>query len=661
MPDADPDPAIDSPTLGPAPGPTPAPEPAQGDTADTADVAVEHGAGQRRPQRLGRWVIAAVLVLVLAWLALAGLQLRSAASETRAGVDELESLRGVVSGDLQRFVDAVGGEGGDVGSGQDGNSGGEGDVSDSAIAGLRSAEAEFASAADRVESPLVAPLKVLPMIGRQLRSVDALTTAAEDLTRSTADAIEALSAEADRGAGSAAERLAAAQRTVMVVDELAAHLDAIDLGPSDALVRPLADARNRFAEEHQQLVDTVEQATVAVRGVSDFLEGPTRYLVLANNNSEMRAGGGMPLQIGELEVVDGEMHLGEFSTTAELTLSEPGAEVDPDVAALWSWLLPSQEWRNVNVTPRFDETARMATEMWASAGRGAVDGVMAVDVVGLQQLLVLTGPVDVPGSPDDPEPFTVDADTIHGTILIDQYLGYTEGSDAEALTATRRNRLGRVASAVFDAVNTRSVSVSELIGVLEGTGAGRHVTFWSNVPVQQAGWEALGASGVLAEDTLLFSVLNRFGNKLDQFLHVDAVLDATVDGDLRRVTVDVTLTNTTPEGLPRYIAGPFAEGAAAGDYGGILTLAMPAGAGNPEVTGARAVLAGPDGPTRVIGAEIRLPRGTSTELTIAFDLPVAWESIEVIPSARVPPVQWTAGDRTFADIRPERIELDDLS
>ena len=597
-----------------------------------------------------------LVVLVVGWLALAGLQLRTAAAETRSGVDELESLRGAVSGDLQRFVDAVGGE-------HDGTDDADGtaDVSDSAITGLRSAEADFASAADRVGSPLVAPLRVLPMVGRQLRSVDALTTAAEDLTGSTADAIEALAAEADRGAGTAAERLAAAQRTVVVVDELSDRLTAIDLGPSEALVRPLADARNRFAEEHERLVDTVEQATVAVRGVSDFLEGPTRYLVLANNNSEIRAGGGMPLQIGELTVVDGEMHLGDFSATAEMALPEPGARVDPDVDALWSWLLPSQEWRNVNVTPRFDETARMASEMWASSGRGEVDGVMAVDVVGVQQLLALTGPVEVPGSVDDPEPFTVDADTIHGTILIDQYLDYTEGSDVEALTAARRNRLGRVAAAVFDAVNTRSVSVSELIGVLEGAGAGRHVMFWSNVPVQQAGWEALGASGVLSEDTLLLSVLNRYGNKLDQFLKVDAVLAAAIEGDLRQVTVTVTLTNTTPEGLPRYLAGPYADGAAAGDYGGILTLTMPAGAGNPRVTGARPVLAGPDGPTRVIGAEIELPRGTSTELSITFDLPLAWESIEVMPSARVPPVQWTAGDRTFSDIRPEQVELDTLS
>ena len=534
-------------------------------------------------------------------------------------------------------------------------------MADSALAGLRVAQGDFASASDRVGSPIVAPLRVLPMIGRQLRSVEALAGAAEDLTGSTADAIEALSAEAERNAGTAAERLAAAQRTVVVVDELQAQLESIDLGPSEALVRPLADARNRFAEEHERLVATVEQAATAVRGVSDFLEGPTRYLVLANNNSEMRAGSGMPLQIGELTVVDGEMQLGEFSATAEMALPEPGAEVDPDVAALWSWLLPSQEWRNVNVTPRFDETARMATEMWASSGRGAVDGVMAVDVVGLQQLLELTGPVEVPGSPDDPEPFTVDSRTIYGTILIDQYLQYTEGSDVEALTASRRNRLGRVASAVFDAVNTRSVSVSQLIGVLEGAGAGRHVMFWSDVPVQQAGWEALGASGTLDEDTLLLSVLNRFGNKLDQFLEVDASLGATVDGDLRRVTVAVTLTNTTPAGLPRYLAGPYADGAVAGEYGGILTLTMPAGAGNAEVTGARPVLAGPDGPTRVIGAEIRLLPGESTEVAVSFDLPSSWESVVVVPSARVPPVQWSAGQRSFADIGPERVELDTLS
>ena len=606
--------------------------------------------------------MAAVLVVLLGWSALAALQLKGAADDTRSGVDRLESLSGMASGDLQQFVDAVD-EGAvdegavDEGAVDEGAAGGSASTLDE----LRAAQADFAAASDRAGSPLVAPLRVLPMVGRQLRSVESLTTAAERLTGSTATAIEALAVEADRGAGSAAERLAAAKRTVGIVDELSSELHALELGPSESLVAPLAEARNRFAEEQAQLTETVDRAVVAVRGVSDFLEGPTRYVVLANNNSEMRAGSGMPLQAGELTVVDGEMRLGEFSATADMTLDAPGAAVDPDVEALWSWLLPAQEWRNLNVTPRFDETARMAAEMWASSGRGPVDGVMAVDVVGLQRLLTLTGPVEVPGSAEDPEAFTVDAGTIYGAILIEQYLQYGDGTDDGAVTAERRNRLGRVAAAVFDAINTRSVSVAELIRVLEGTGAGRNVMFWSDVPVQQAGWEALGASGTLAEDTLLLSVLNRFGNKLDQFLDVDATLDASVDGELRRVTVTVDLTNTTPEGLPRYLAGPYAEGAVAGEYGGILTLTMPAGAGNPTVDGARAVLAGPDGPTRVIGAEVRVLRGASTTVTISFDLPVAWSSVDVVPSARVPPVDWTAGSRTWAGDRPVRIELDDLS
>ena len=113
-----------------------------------------------------------------------------------------------------------------------------------------------------------------------------------------------------------------------------------------------------------------------------------------------------------------------------------------------------------------------------------------------------------------------------------------------------------VAQAVFRALNERGYEPGQLLAALQSAGRGRHLMMWSDDPVQQAGWEALDASGALPRDALLLSVLNRGGNKLDQFLRVTADMTWTEGTGSRRVSVAITATNTTPAGLPRFVAGP---------------------------------------------------------------------------------------------------------
>ena len=111
------------------------------------------------------------------------------------------------------------------------------------------------------------------------------------------------------------------------------------------------------------------------------------------------------------------------------------------------------------------------------------------------------------------------------------------------------------------------------------------------------------------------------------------------------------------------MAGPYpGSDRSAGDYNGIVTLTMPEGAGTPTIDGDRSIaVLGQDGPTRVVGTLVNIPRDESTELKIEFDLPTSWQSMLVLPSARVPPINWTAGDKNWTDTQPIRVQLDDLS
>jgi hypothetical protein len=312
----------------------------------------------------------------------------------------------------------------------------------------------------------------------------------------------------------------------------------------------------------------------------------------------------------------------------------------------------------VNVTPRFDESARMATEMWGLAGRGAVDGAVAVDVAGLELLLSVLGPVEVPGTDGGP-PLVVSAENVRSELLLEQYRGLS-AADPQA-NSERRELLGQVATAAFTAFNTRQVSAARLLQAIEDAGRGRHLLLWSSDPVQQQAWEALGASGTMPEDSMLLSVLNRNGTKLDQFLDVRADLTARAEGDLLKVEVLVGIRNLAPPGLPSYVAGPFPNtDYRAGEYYGIVALSVPGAAGNFSAPGGGLDVSGPDGDTGVLTSDVRLPPGERAELRFAFDLPLGASEVDVLPSARVPPVTWTVPGDSWPDDLPRTVDLSTL-
>lgn len=588
-----------------------------------------------------RLIVLAVATIVVAWLVACAALLWSAKGDAETGLDAMNDFSSLASTDISTFVESIGGQQDDV-------------AEETGEQRLRDAADAFEQANASVSSPLLVPMRFVPVLGRQVRSVDALSAAAATTAADAATAFGDLTALLDASTNEPGDRLATTAEVERILTTLQTGIDELDLGPSEALVGPLARARERFVDEYEQVMATLDDAVVAITGVHDFLEGPSRYLVMAANNAEMRAGSGMFLQMGSMDVAGGQFTLGEFEATADLKLPTPGAALDPDLAALWGPLEPTQDWRNLNVTPRFDETARMATEMWAASGRGEVDGVLAVDVVGLRRLLELVGPVEVDGVDG---PTTITAENVQSQLLLEQYAGADD--DVEG---ARRAQLGRVASAVFESFNQRSVSATQLLQVLQDTGAGRHLLLWSSVPEQQAAWEALGASGRVPENALMVSVLNRGGNKLDQFLSTRAALSAVdVDDTMRRVTVRVDMTNDAPGGLPRYVGGPYpGTDFAAGEYIGLLAVTVPSGAGNPAVDGAELVGTAVDGDSRVLVSRVRLPRGASGSFTVSFDLPSTWATIDVLPSARVPATEWSAGDLAWSSERSQVVELDAL-
>lgn len=517
-----------------------------------------------------------------------------------------------------------------------------------AIDDLGRARQAFAAGHDKTSGPLTAPLRVLPIVGRNVRSVAALSEAAALVADVGVGAVADAGAVLDQPQDSGADRIRAARAVADIAGQARRGLADVDLGPTN-LLGPLAAKRAQFSAELDQVRTTLDRARDAGAAVGDLLAGPRTYLLLAANNAEMRAGSGMFLSVGTLEVADGTFALGELEPSGELYLDEQQAPpLTGDLADRWGWLQPNREWRNLGVSPRFDATAALAARMWEARTGVAVDGVLAIDAEALRGVIAATGPVAIDGR-------TIEARSVLDFVLHDQYAEVGDDLDRES-QAPRREQLGRIAKAAVAAVESGDFEIATMAEQLGGAVGGRHLMAWSARSDEQRGWEAAGVAGALEEGDLLAAVINRAGNKLDWFLDTTATieLDRTESGT--DVTVRLELANTTPAGEVRYVAGPYpGSGAGEGVYAGLVALSLPGAARNGRIDGHDLAAAGPDGPTRVIAAPLTLARGERTTVTARFRLPAAVRALRVVPNARIPATGWAAGGRRWRGDRPHEV------
>lgn len=574
-------------------------------------------------------MVVVVLVVLVVWMAIGIVSLLRARSRAQAGIDRLDRAQSTL-----HAADILRGEGLDA---------------------LRGAHADFAAAHSAAGPMFTAPLRILPVVGRQVRSVDALAGAAEQVTAVGARATEQAQRAVRAPARDGAQRLALIDRLATIGSGARRDLTGIDLGPSKALIGPLADGRARFDEQLANIRRATAELGAASVGLREVLAGPSHYLVFGASNAEMRSGSGTWLSAGILTFQDGRFDLGEMQTSTAF-IPEPPVEATGDLQARWGWATPGGDYRNLALSPQFPDNAALAAQMWQRATGQSVDGVLVLDPVALQALLRATGPVTVDGR-------EISADNVIPYLLVDQYRGLdydlANPKRTEAEQAARRAGLARVARAVIGALDSAGWNAPDLVGSLQSAAADRHVLAWSGDPVQQRGWDAAGVDGVLPDDSLMLSLDNVGANKLDPFMRLEATVSgAAAPKGARRVTVDVTIRNDAPAGLGRYAEGPFpGTPFAAGEYAGILAFEVPMYATDVQLDGTQGIRAdGPEGSTRVVAGSVRIARGASAAARITFTLPAGRTGLSVRGSARVPATRWRSGALRFTDDAVHPIE-----
>jgi hypothetical protein len=331
--------------------------------------------------------------------------------------------------------------------------------------------------------------------------------------------------------------------------------------------------------------------------------------------------------------------------------------IDEDLYRNWRAFDPSFDWRHLGMTPRFPVTATTAMDMWSAVGQPDVQGVLAVDVIALQALLEITGPIEVDGE-------QITADGVVELVMHDQYLESFGDPDQtyeefEQAQGDRRDRLSAVAEAAIDAFDADpDVGLDELEPLADAA-RGRHILAWSPDPEVGPAFIAAGIDGGLEDDSLSLGVINRSGVKLDWYTRVESEMQSDDAADGRQVTVRVKVRNEAPSNEPPYVIGPYPNsGLAPRDYLAIVALTVPGTAQDLRITSGHELMTnGRDGRHRVIGARVLVPGGSEDTVELTFRLPPDADALRVEASARAEGVQWTYGDQRWRDLAARSVGL----
>ena len=256
-------------------------------------------------RRRRRTIVLVVVSLLVLWIIASAVDILLAARHVQQGADQVQAARGNLSAD--------------------------GLLSGAPLAPLRSAESSFSSAHSLLSSPLLWPVDVLPVLGRQLRSVQDLSIAAGHVAKTGVKTVGETKALLKLPHNAGAERIVTLNRLAHLAATTHASLSHVDLGPSNALIGPLAKQRSKFSRELAQVQTTLARTSAAASAAASILRGPQQYLLVTANNAEMRSGSGDFLEAGTISTGNGNLHLAGMVATGNLILPQGAVPVSGDL------------------------------------------------------------------------------------------------------------------------------------------------------------------------------------------------------------------------------------------------------------------------------------------------------------------------------------------
>ena len=421
---------------------------------------------------------------------------------------------------------------------------------------LQTARAAVAAVAAKTDEWWDRPAAAVPAVAQNVRAVQVVVAQAGvvlDAAGGLLGSAQARKFEMDKGTVdlSRVEALTPQLETSRsVVTRAAAALKGLR---SVWLASPLRSRVDRLDSKLVQTAADESVLTQASRELPSILGsgGPRRWLLAVFDNSELRGGGGLMGDVGQVVTDHGHVSLVSLEPVGALTEPPGGAKITgpADYLARYSGFQPGTYIADDAYSPDFPTDAQVLEEVYPQWGGVPVSGVIEVDPIGLAALLKLTGPVSAPNWPT-----SISADNVAPVLLHDQYV---------ALTGTARDDfLVGLAKQVFDHLTAGQLpGPGALASTLGPAALGHHFQLYSNDPGDESLFDRLGLSGRMKRvggDYLEVVTQNASEDKGDWYLTRSISYSADFDPSTGGVTSRLALAihNSAPaSGEPEYILG----------------------------------------------------------------------------------------------------------
>lgn len=399
---------------------------------------------------------------------------------------------------------------------------------------------------NQLSGTVSAILSTLPQTQGAYASGSALVSAGQSLTKSAQLFASALDDMKNTTTDS----------PVVKLDILSAYLEKMEPLLTDATNELKAVDVHSLPSSQQASVQLVIDSTPTLaEAVSTFLQfnhslrqliggdGAMRYLVLFQNNAEMRPTGGFIGSYADITLDNGKIVNvdipggGSYDLEGQLSLFENAPAPMQLLRARW-------EFQDTNWFPDFPTSAQTLLNFYSHAGGPTVDGVIAINASFFADLLKILGPVDMP--------------SYGKTITSDNFLNTTQKiveQDYDKTTNKPKQFIADLAPTVLDRV--QSADAGDFVSILERLSEGlaeRDIQlYFQNADLMKTitdlGWS--GAVTQTSGDSLMVIDTNLGGGKTDLVIKesVDAQVDIQDDGSIID-TVTVTRTHNGTSGDP---------------------------------------------------------------------------------------------------------------
>ncbi len=333
----------------------------------------------------------------------------------------------------------------------------------------------------------------IPFLGRNIGAVQTASEVLDTATRINAPIALQLSQAVNEGRFrpvdgkidlAEIERLTTdVRRAATSIDQAGRDLDEIRPG---SLTFPFNDL---VADLQEQVADA-RSAANATATAFDLLpgmlgkSGAREYLLMIQNPAELRSSGGLPGSLAVLRAAGGRLTMGWQGSAGDINpFSGPVVALPKDTEQQYGANM-SADFRDINFTPDFAESAQIARVMVKQKLGIDVDGVLSVDPLALGYLMQGTGPVAVANG------ISLTASSVAPTLLNEVYRRIQDPVKQDEFFEGSARR-------IFDAVMGGQGDQQKAIRGL-ATAANEHrVLLWSADPAEQERLAPTAVGGLL--------------------------------------------------------------------------------------------------------------------------------------------------------------------